>query len=254
MNILEEIKARINDFKARNAQTIHDGDWSTLGRNVAFVIAMLMVAIAFAVGVLALVGKVLGTLLGKIFATPLAVFIGLLILRQYLQTEQKERGVPLPPPPEETYEYVRDALFLVFRAVSEYTPSLVMPARPSAIEFVDAPYTIEDGYVVYNFMAKTCGPIDTSQLKSDLARTLQQMQRAHELNGIPRDLVEINGGYYCPLQIFGKPQDMGEYVRIAVVFATEETIKLTLCQRTLNLDHIHHTRGTRGKNLTDDEL
>lgn len=253
MSILEEIQARINDFKGRIAQTIHDGDWSALGWNVALVLAVLLVAVALAVGVLALAWKVLGTLLGKIFATPLVVCIGLVILRQYLQMEQNKRKNPLPPLPEETYEYVRDAMFLVFRAVSEYT-NIVMPARASAIEFVDNPYIIEEGFTVFNFLAKICGPIDIGSFKIDLTRTLRQMHRAHELNGIPRDLTEINGSYYCPLQIFGKPQDFGDYVQVSVVFATEETIKLTRADRILNLDNIGRARRTQGKKLTDDEL
>jgi len=252
MSIRDEILERVNNVRERIAQAIHDGDWSALGWNIALVLAIVMVAIALAVGVLALVGKILGTLLGKIITVPLV----LLILGLSYQMNRKGRGAIIGDPissPEETYEYVRDAMFLVFRAVSEYT-NIIMPARASAIEFVDNPYTIEDEFVVYRFLAMLRGPIDIDSLKRDLTRTLQQMHRAHELNGIPRDLTEINGSYYCPLQIFGKPQDFGDYVQISVVFATEKTVALTRAHKLLNLDGVLGSRGKRSGTLEDDEL
>lgn len=253
MSIREEILERINNIRVRIAQAIHDGDWPALGWNVALIVAIVMVAVALAVVVLALVWKILGTLLGKIFAVPLVL---LFILGLSYKMNRKERKPIIGDSfgeAEEVYEYVRDAMFLVFRAVSEYT-NIVMPARASAIEFVDNPYIIEEGFTVFNFLAKTCGPIDIGSFKIDLTRTLRQMHRAHELNGIPRDLTEINGSYYCPLQIFGKPQDFGDYVQVSVVFATEQTIKLTRADRILNLDNIGRTRRMQGKKLTDDEL
>ena len=226
MSIRDEIRERFNNIRECIAQGIHDGDWSAVGWNVALILAIVMVAVALGVGALALVWKILGTLLGKVFAVPLFLLIFGLAVTD----------------PEQVYGYVLNALFLVFRAVSEYSTNIVMPSRPSAIELTDEPYTIEDGYVVYNFLAKTCGPIDTAQLKRDMTRTIRQMHQAHELNGIPRDLVQINGAWYCPLQILGNPQDFGEYVQVSVVFATEKTIELT------------HARKRKGKNLTDDEL
>ena len=209
-----------------------------------------MVAVALGVGALALVWKILGTLLGKVFAVPLFLLIfGLAVTEQ-----RKPRTGGRETDPEQVYGYVLNALFLVFRAVSEYSTNIVMPSRPSAIELTDEPYTIEDGYVAYNFLAKTCGPIDTAQLKRDMTRTIRQMHQAHELNGIPRDLVQINGAWYCPLQILGNPQDFGEYVQVSVVFATEKTIELTHARKLLYLDDIGHARKRKGKNLTDDEL
>lgn len=258
MSILEEIKTHIDNFKTRIAQEIHDKAWSSLGWDVALVIAVVMVAVALAVGALALVGKVLGTLLGKILAVPLVLFILGLSYKLNLEDSRaayraKRESATLDEWAEGIYEYVRDAMFLAFRAVSEYA-NIVTPPRASAIELVDNPYTLEDGYVVFNFIAKVCGPIDVGSLKSDLTRTLRQLHRAHELNGIPRDLVQINGSWYCPLQILGKPQDLGDYVQVSVVFATEQTVELTRAHKLLNLDNIGLARKPQGKKLTDDEL
>lgn len=254
-SISKAIKDYFNNIRLNTAQAIRKHDWSTVIWNVAFVLVIALIAVALSVLVLALVGGVLNTLLGKIFATPLLVYIGLLLLRHYLLTEQKKRLTPPPlPSPEEEHDLVRDATFLVLRDVTEYTPNLVSPSRPSAIECPDNPYTIEDGYIVHNFLDKICGPVDLDQLKIDIQRTFRQKHRAHELNGFSRDYVEINGSYYCPLQIFGKPQDFGDFIQISVVLATETTVKLTRAHKLLNLDNIGRTRGSRGATLTDDEI
>ena len=184
---------------------------------------------------------------------PLVLFI----LGMSYQMNQKRSTTGDPPlwemQAEEVYEYVRDAMFLVFRDVSEYT-NIVRPSSPSAIEFSELPYSIEDGYVAFNFIDKICGPVDIAQLKIDLRRTLRQKHRANEFNGISRDLVQINGSWYCPLQILGKPQDFGDHVRVSIVFATEKTIVLTNAQKVLNLDNIGDTRRPQSKELTDNEL
>lgn len=258
MKIRDEILERFNKIRERIAQGIHDGDWSAVGWNVALVLAIVMVAFALAVGVLALVWKVLGTLLGKVLAVPLVLFVLGLSYKLNLEDSRgahraKRESATLDEWAEGIYEYVRDAMFLAFRAVSEYA-NIVTPPRASAIELVESPYTLEDGYAAFNFIAKVCGPIDVSSLKSDLTRTLRQLHRAHELNGIPRDLVQINGSWYCPLQILGKPQDLGDYVQVSVVFATEQTVELTRAHKLLNLDNIGIARKPQGKKLTDDEL
>ena len=43
------------------------------------------------------------------------------------------------------------------------------------------PYTLEDGYAVFNFIVKICGPVDVDGLKNDLACTVQQLHRARRL-------------------------------------------------------------------------
>lgn len=258
MKIRDEILERFNKIRERIAQGIHDGDWSAVGWNVALVLAVVMVAFALAVGVLALVWWVLGTLLGKVFAVPLVLFILGLSYKMNLEDSRaahrvKGESAMLEEWADGIYEYVRDAMFLAFRAVSEYT-NIVTPSRASAIELVESPYTLEDGYAVFNFIAKVCGSVDVDNLKKDLVRTVQQLHRAHELNGLPRDLVQINGAWYCPLQILGKPQDMGDYIQVSVVFATEKTVELTRARRLLNLDNTRYARRKRGETFTDDEL
>lgn len=261
MKISEEILERINKRRERIAQAIHDSDWGALSQNVALVLAVVFVAVVMAVLIFVLVWKILvallGTLLGKIFMVPMVLFIFGLSYKMNLEDSRsarlaKSESATLDKWAKEMYDYVRDAMFLVFRAVSEYT-NIVMPSRASAIEMTDNPYTMEDGYIVFNFLSKICGAIDINQLKDDLQQTLQQMHRAHELNGFSRDLVQINGSYYCPLQILGNPIDYGDHIQVSVVFATAQTIKLTHAHKLLNLDNIR-ARKHQGKQLYDDEF
>ena len=253
MKITDAIRERLHEVRDRIAYAIQNSDWATLGWNVAFVLAIVLVAVASGVGILALVWKVLGPLLGKIFTGFLVLFILGLSLKDALPARQKI-GEPatLDEWADNIYYYVLDALFLALRAVSEYS-NIVTPSRASAIELTDEPYTIEDGYVVFNFFGKTCGPIDTTELKKDLQYTLQQLHRAHELNGISRDLVEINGSYYCPLQILGT-QDLSDHVQISVVFATEKTVEMTRARKLLNLDHALQARRKQGKANDNDTI
>lgn len=257
-DIIDAVKSRLHEFSSGIAQAISDSDWKTVFYNAGIALVVVLGAVALAVVVLVLVGKILGTLLGKVFAVPLVLFILGLSYKMNLEDSRKARRIKsesatLDEWAEEVYGYVLNALFLVFRSVSEYT-NIITPTRASSIELIDNPYTIEDGYVVFNFVDKVCGPIDTAQFKADIQRTLRQMHRAHELNGIPRDLTEINGSYYCPLQILGKPQDFGDYVQVSVVFATEKTVALTRADKLLNLDNTRYARRKRGETLTDDEL
>ena len=73
MKIRDEIFEQFNIVRERIAQGIHDNDWSAVGWNVALIAAVIMAVVALAVGVLALVWKILGTLLGKIFSVPLVL-------------------------------------------------------------------------------------------------------------------------------------------------------------------------------------
>lgn len=254
MKIKDAILERIYEVRDRIAYAIQGGDWATLGRNIALVIAVVIAAAALGVGILALIWKIFGPLLVKIFTGFWILLILSLSLKDALSARQKKREpVTLDEWADSIYYYVLDALFLTLRAVSEYS-NIVTPSRASAIELTDEPYTIEDGYVVFNFFGKICGPIDPVELKKDLQRTLQQLHRSHELNGISRDLVEINGSYYCPLQILGTPQDFGDYVQISVVFATEKTVKLTRARKLLNLDHALRARRKQGETHDDDPI
>lgn len=244
-------------YKVRDriAYAIKDGDWSTLLWNIGLVLAVVLAVLALGVGVLALVWKAFGTVLGKIFAVPLVAFILIMSYKMNSKDKRPKGGTPydFDEWADGIYDYVRDAVFLVLRAVSEYT-NIVTPSRASAIEYIDNPYSIEDEFVVFHFLCKVNGTLDTDQFKTDFQRTLRQMHLAHELNGIPRDLIEINGAYYCPLQIFGAPQDFGDYVEISVVFATEKTVKLTRAAKVLNLDHALRARRKQGETHGDDPL
>ena len=142
MKIRNEILERFNKIRERIVQAIHDGDWSAVAWNVAIVLAI--VAVALGRGRSGLARKVLGTLLGKIFAVPLVLFILVLSYKMNLEHSRaaycvKSESAMLDEWADGVCEYVRDAMFLVFRAVSEYT-SLITPPRASAIELVDPLY------------------------------------------------------------------------------------------------------------------
>lgn len=191
-NILSSIMERLNEFSERTAQAIRDSDWKIVARNVGIALAAILFTLVLVMGILILIGKALGTLLGKIIAVPLVLFILGLSYKMNLEDSRaahriKNESTMLDEWADGIYEYVRDAMFLAFRAVAEYT-NIVTPSRASAIELLDSPYSLEDGYTIFNFICKVCGPIDVDRLKSDLTRALRQLHRAHELNGIPRDL------------------------------------------------------------------
>lgn len=257
-SIKDAVKDYFNNIRLNIAQAIRNRDWSVVGWNIALILAIMLVAMAVAVATLALMGKVLGTLLGKVFAVPLVLFIlGMSYKMNYEDSRATHRKKSEPATWDEwassVYDYVRDAVFLVFRSVSEYGSTLIMPTWASAIES-EEPYTVEDGYVVFHFICRTCGRVDTDQLWKDMRKTLRQMHRAHQLNGFSSDLTEINGAFYCPLQIWGEPQDYGDHVRVSVVFATEKTVTQKGIYKTLNLKGAGRTRGPRGATLTDDEI
>lgn len=258
MKITDAILECAYKVRDRIAYAIQGGNWATLLWNIGLVLAVVLAVLALGAGILVLAWKVFGTFLGKFFTVLLVAFILILsykMNRKDSKDKQPDYGKPikLDEWADDIYDYVRDAVFLVLRAVSEYT-NIVTPSRASAIELPDEPYTIEDGYVVFNFLGKICGQIEPDQLKEDIQRTFRQMHRAHELNGIPRDLAIINGAYYCPLQILGKPQDLGDHVQIQVVFATEKTVELTRARKLLDLDHALQVRRKQRETHDDDPL
>lgn len=78
-DINNAIKERFDNYCHGTAKAIRDGDWSTVGWNIALALAVTLVAV-LAVVVLAglvitLLAKILGTLLGKIFAVPMLLLI-----------------------------------------------------------------------------------------------------------------------------------------------------------------------------------
>lgn len=86
IKIRNEILERFNKIRERIVQAIHDGDWSAVAWNVAIVLAI--VAVALGRGRSGLAWKVLGTLLGKIFAVPLVLFILVLSYKMNLENSR----------------------------------------------------------------------------------------------------------------------------------------------------------------------
>lgn len=249
MSILEEIQARINAFKDRIAQAIHDGDWSTVGWNVALVLAVGMAAVALAVGTLALVGKILGTLLGKVLAVPLVLFVlGLsykVNFEDSCKTRRTERnGEALERWAGQVYYYVRDSIYYVFRAVARRT-SVQMPDDPADIEMRNQ-FFRQGGHMVFQFYAQVLGTQDKAKFEQKLTDTIVQLHKDGRFVGLSEELVEVNGRPYCPLQVLNVEEHDGGFV-VQIVFADEETIPLVERSQ-------ERQRKAPGKALYDDEL
>lgn len=263
--ILAACKEQLAKYTENIAQAITKGDWLAVAKYASLaltaLLCILLLLLALALLLFSFVRRIFGPLFGAAVVFLMVLFLApiiQMILRLYFEytdgTDQgKIESAMLDEWADGIYGYVRDAVFLVLRTVSEYT-NIITPSRASTIELTDEPYTIEDGYAVFNFMGKTCGQIEPDRLKKNIQYTFQQLHRAHELNGIPRDLTEINGSYYCPLQIFSTPQDLGDRVYIQVVFATEQTVKLTRARKLMDLDHALQARRKRSETSTDDPL
>ena len=257
--IFNAIKSRIDEFSNKIAQGINCGDWGLVARSVGVV--LLAVCAVVAICLLALFGiwELLHSFWGKKLLSMVggALLLYILVLSYRANKDESKEKIEqevdnhLGVWAEAVYEYVRDALFLVLRAVSEYT-EIVMPTSPGMVELPNA-ISIKDGYAVFNFFARVRNPVDAASIKRDLTRTLSQMQRAHELKGISSDLVQINGAYYCPLQILDII-DFGDSITISVVFADEKTIAIAKACKLLNLEQ---SRGQSRKNSGvpyDDQL
>ena len=122
MKIRDEIFEQFNIVRERIAQGIHDNDWSAVGWNVALIAAVIMAVVALAVGVLALVWKILGTLLGKIFSVPLVLVVISLVYEKFFGSSRKARqaehnGEALERWAGQVYYYVRDSMYYVFRKI-----------------------------------------------------------------------------------------------------------------------------------------
>lgn len=260
MKILDAIKNRISAFSETTAEAIESGDWRVVIRNATIaalvVIGILSMLLLLLLGLWKLIGTLIGKALMTLLGAPIVVFIlwksycmNLKDSRRLSQIEDKHNH--LEAWAEEIYGYVRDGMFLVLRAVSEYTV-IVMPSTPSAVELPNN-ISVKDGYVVFHFFARVRDVIDPVQLKRDLNRTLNQMLRAHELKGIPSDLVRINGAYYSPLQILDII-DYGDSINIAVVFTDEKTIGIAKAKKQLNIEYQNKQKSGIREPLYEDEL
>lgn len=228
MRIRDEILERINNVRERIAQAIHDGNWSALGWDIALVIAMMMVTVAIAVGVLALVWKILGTLLGKIFSVPLVLLIIGLVYENFLggsrNARQMERdAADLERWAGQVYYYVRDSMYYVFRAVARRT-SIQMPDDPADIEMRNQ-FFRQGKHIVFQFYAQVLGAQDKAKFEQKLRDTIVQLHKDGRFVGLSEELVEVNGRLYCPLQVLNVEEHDGGFV-VQIVFADEKTIPL----------------------------
>lgn len=228
MRIRDEILERINNVRERMAQAIHDGNWPALGWDVARVSAAALVVLAVALVILALVGKILGTLLGKIFSVPLVLLIIGWVYGKFLEGPHNERKAERDAEELEAwagraYKYVRDSLFYVVQALADRM-KVVKPNVPSDIEMGNR-FFRQGNYIIFQFYVQLWETLDKSRFEQKLTDTISQMHRDHRLVGIPSDLVEVNHRYYCPLLVLNvEPYDDGYTVQ--VVFADEETVPL----------------------------
>lgn len=248
MKISDEIVERINKRRECIAQAIHDGDWATIAWNVALVFAFAMVAVALTVGILVLVLKVLGTLLGKVFAVPLVLFILGLSYKMNLEDSRKEHHVDsnaeaLERWAGQVYFYVRDSIYYVFRAVARRT-SVQMPDDPADIEMRNQ-FFRQGGHMVFQFYAQVLGTQDKAKFEQKLTDTIIQLHKDGRFVGLSEELVEVNGRLYCPLQVLNVEECDGGFV-VQIVFADEETIPLVERSQ-------ERQRKAPGKTLYDDE-
>lgn len=260
MKIIEAIKWQLDIFFGKTANAIDKGAWGLVARRILIFILVVGGGILAMLLILLVLWKMLSGLFGKVLFSlvgfPLIAYIlylSFLANRTDSNQEQQQRDEKnyLEAWAEDVYMYVRDAIFLVLRAVSEYTV-IVMPSTPSAVELPNN-ISVKDGYVVFHFFARVRDVIDPVQLKRDLNRTLNQMLRAHELKGIPSDLVRINGSYYAPLQILDII-DYGDSINVAVVFTDERTIGITKTKKQLNLEYQSKQESGMREPLYEEEL
>lgn len=258
MKILFAIKKRIDKFSAETADALEVGDWGLVARHILLtflIISVMSIIIFLSLFILwKLLSGILGRILLGLFGSPLVVYILYLSYRANTQDtkefqQQQSSKAHLEVWAEEIYGYMRDAMFLVFRAASEYT-SIVMPSTPGAVELPNC-ISIRDGYAVFNFFARVREPINTEQVRRDLSRTLTQMLRAHELKGIPSDLVQIGSSYYAPLQLL-EVVDYGDSITVSVVFTNEKTVEVIKTRRLLKLDLQRKHEPKKPEDLYDD--
>ena len=259
-SIFNAIKNRFDDLGNDIAQGITTSDWKRVARGISIILSLIVATVALCLLILMGLWKFLHSFWGEklLAATGVVLFLCLLYASykenrkdRQKKMEQFDEDLRLEVWAEDVYEYVRDAMFLVLRAVSEHT-AIVMPTSPGTVELPNS-ISVKDGYVVFNFFARVRSSIDSNYIKHALNRTLSQLTRAHELNGIPSELVLINGAYYCPLLIMDV-LDLGDSINIAVVFADEKTVEIAKARKQLNLEKLHE-QHCQGRNVPyDDQL
>lgn len=249
MSIRDEIRERFNNIRECIAQGIHDGDWSAVGWNVALILAIVMVAVALVVGALVLVGKILGALLGKVFAVPLVLLVIGLVYENFFSGPRKAHIVErteeaLTRWAEQVYFYVRDSMYYVFRAVARRM-NIQMPDDPSDIEMRNR-FFPQGEYIIFQFYVRLLGALDKAKFEQKLTDTIIQLHRDGRFLGITEDLVEVNGLLYCPIQVLNVEEHDDGYV-VQIVSADEKTIPLVERAQ-------ERQRKTPNRTLYDDEL
>lgn len=242
--IFHMLQDRINAFAEDTAEALENRDKLHLFRNV--VLALMVFLGVFGGVSLLLVLLYLGR---KVFLPLIGVPLCITILvasyfenrkdTALLNADSEERAL-LEERAEALYEYVRDGIFLVLRALSDYTP-IVRPSSVSAIE-TNSRFYVRDGVAIFQFNALLSDDVDVPQLKRDIERVLGQKLRTNELPGLPSKLVTINGRTYTPIQILSLA-DMGSSVNIDVVLTNEKSIHLIEAKRQLHLEKRNSATG-----------
>lgn len=248
--ILDAIKDHVDRIRKNVAKAITDVDVPTLARYSGISLIVLLVVITLGVGTLALVGKILGTLLGKVFAVPLVLFVLGLSYKMNFEDSRKARqteriGETLEQWAEQVYGYVRDSMFFVVQAMASRVSAIIKPNAHWDIEMKNR-FFLQGDHIVFQFFVQMLAPMEKADFAQKLTDTLVRMHREGQLVGITSELVEINNLPYCPLQVLNvKPYDDGYVVQI--VYAEEDTI--TMVER-----EQERQRKAPGKTLYDDKL
>ncbi len=232
--IFAYIKEQIDIFAEETAEALENGERLHFYKNILIGIMGVLVVVALVTGVCAIIYLSRRKILALI-GTPLLLA---LMVASYFENKKdiqktrssnQERFVA-ELEAEDIYDFVRDAIFLVLRDVSEYTLSIKRPLSPSEIEAASR-YEIRDGNIaVFKFTARTTGEVDTKQLIRDMDNVIKQKLRAGEFRNLPPRMLAINGKYYAPIQLL-KITDISSYINIDVCMATERSAAYIDAQR-----------------------
>ena len=261
-SIFKAIKSRLNNLGDDIGQGINTSDWKRVARGIGIILVLVIATVAICLLTLIGIWNLFHSFWGKKLLTTIVGMLFLCLLFVSYRENQKDKQPKIMETDhasndilevwaEDVYAYVRDAIFLVLRAVSEHT-EIVMPTSPGTVELPNG-ISVKDGYVVFNFFARVRNSVDDARIKNELNRTLSQLARAHELNGIPSELVLINGTYYCPLLIMDV-LDFGDSINIAVAFADEKTVEIAKARKRLNLQRFRESPNQNHSVPYDDQL
>lgn len=245
--ICAKIKAQLDLFAEDTAEALESGNRLRLLRNMVVGVSTLLNVlggIALLVALLYFGRKIFLPLLGM----PLIIAV---LIASYLENTKDRRAISndrveavlLEERTEAVYGFVRDAVFQVLLAASDYVP-LVRPRSPSAIE-TQTRFYFRDGAAVFQFNALMLESVDMGQLREDLSRILRQKLQARELPGISSRLVTVGGRSYPAMQILSVA-DCGSSVNIDVILTDERSALLMEAKKRIELE-----RNGRNSPATD---